>query len=778
MENKKGISLIILVITIIVLAILVVSVIGGATLAVNNAKMVTFADELAAIEENILSTITLGAELPLENAQYTKAQLLSLASRQQDLSSEINTNTDNNSKFRIVDLKKLGANKATYGSRKNGTSDIYAVSLSTYNVYYVEGLKVGADRYHSLTKKLIDTTKIDNPILNINIGAVGINTAEEIKVVKNTNEFTNRLVLTVNTLKLDGYHYFIKIGGKEAEVNLEKGNYILNVNASFTQRDLQNQTSAIVFKKNTSNIILASDTVDISNLDVTPPVLTADNIVVTFKEDTMLASINASDDRSGVDTYFYDTLYIEKEPGVMCEASNNNISDYYTTNNLADENIKKHLIATAKKDKSNMLAIPKNALRYRIIVQDKAGNVSNFADKPARELVTPPTVLEGMVPFRYGDANNIIDITSPDFTKKSWHNYTNKEWANARTQDGSMWVWIPRFAYRIVYKDAGGTVIGYSDNRGYVNASGVENKNIDKSKGTVEAVFLGTKDSKYSYISGNIYGKDVRSKDAAKNPNHYVIHPAFTNVRRDAYTTRENENFGWNVEIPGFWISKFEMTKNADRYCSLPGIRDRSEINANDIYDQGRIIVNKNNIKKAESMNVTNTQWGAATYLSLARGNTAKIAPNGAMYTGGGTGNAYITNVAQSTTGNITGVYDMSGCRWEYSSALVMYKERDLDQMLANSMIINTDSKFVDSYISTDSDGETANRAANIDAYGDATLETLGWFNGYASFPNYTYGKLFIRGGVGASLPGITAYATANGRMNPDFTWRGVIIEK
>ena len=24
-----------------------------------------------------------------------------------------------------------------------------------------------------------------------------------------------------------------------------------------------------------------------------------------------------------------------------------------------------------------------------------------------------------------------------------------KKWANAKTQDGSMWVWIPRFAYRV-----------------------------------------------------------------------------------------------------------------------------------------------------------------------------------------------------------------------------------------------------------------------------------------------------------------------------------------
>ena len=36
------------------------------------------------------------------------------------------------------------------------------------------------------------------------------------------------------------------------------------------------------------------------------------------------------------------------------------------------------------------------------------------------------------------------------------------KWANAMTKDGSMWVWIPRYAYKITYKSSnkseGGTI--------------------------------------------------------------------------------------------------------------------------------------------------------------------------------------------------------------------------------------------------------------------------------------------------------------------------------
>ena len=31
-----------------------------------------------------------------------------------------------------------------------------------------------------------------------------------------------------------------------------------------------------------------------------------------------------------------------------------------------------------------------------------------------------------------------------------WYDYNTQKWANVQTKDGSFWVWIPRFAYRIL----------------------------------------------------------------------------------------------------------------------------------------------------------------------------------------------------------------------------------------------------------------------------------------------------------------------------------------
>ena len=71
---------------------------------------------------------------------------------------------------------------------------------------------------------------------------------------------------------------------------------------------------------------------------------------------------------------------------------------------------------------------------------------------------------------------------------------------------------------------------------------------------------------------------------------------------------------------------------------------------------------------------IKNMEWGAVTYLSHSKygtctdGTCVEIVQNknSSYYTGGGTSNAYKTNVTQSTTGNIYGVYDMSGGAWEY----------------------------------------------------------------------------------------------------------------
>ena len=70
----------------------------------------------------------------------------------------------------------------------------------------------------------------------------------------------------------------------------------------------------------------------------------------------------------------------------------------------------------------------------------------------AKGVNTPKVEGTGLIPV-YHNGSTWVDLTENSTAEEwnNWYNYdtTNKKWANARTADGSMWVWIPRYEYKI-----------------------------------------------------------------------------------------------------------------------------------------------------------------------------------------------------------------------------------------------------------------------------------------------------------------------------------------
>ena len=58
--------------------------------------------------------------------------------------------------------------------------------------------------------------------------------------------------------------------------------------------------------------------------------------------------------------------------------------------------------------------------------------------------VNSPQLVKGMTAI-YWDGDSWEE---PD-TEEEWYNYDEKRWANAKSTDGSFWVWIPRYGYQI-----------------------------------------------------------------------------------------------------------------------------------------------------------------------------------------------------------------------------------------------------------------------------------------------------------------------------------------
>ena len=297
--------------------------------------------------------------------------------------------------------------------------------------------------------------------------------------------------------------------------------------------------------------------------------------------------------------------------------------------------------------------------------------------------VNSPKVVTGMIPIKWKN-NNWIVCSQDD---AEWYNYDDKkEWANVMLSDGtyksgtvtegqvvqenelgSMYVWIPRYAYKIAGE-----------------------KNI-------EVTFL--KGNTNEGVDGATYTTD-QTTDTTKTA---IVHPAF--------------NLG-GTELNGFWVAKFEASGTnkdgnavgnasssaaGEQYApdsttiakSLPNKISWGYISIGESEKRSMDIATTDKEKfgltsGTNSHLIKNSEWGAVAYLSYSKyGNIPMTNGTGSLvtgshwydiYTGQGpkseTDETYYSydeshnyntsnGILASTTKNVTGVYDMAGGAWE-----------------------------------------------------------------------------------------------------------------
>ena len=309
------------------------------------------------------------------------------------------------------------------------------------------------------------------------------------------------------------------------------------------------------------------------------------------------------------------------------------------------------------------------------------------------------------------------------------------KWANARVtidEVDSYFVWIPRYAYRIIYfssqdtKDAyltnGDTsgIIGYSDSRGIVDKDG---KKVD----------------------------GVASTTSLNVGDYFRVHPAFMNDSENNY-----ENGGWNEDLAGIWVGKYESSHSDATSSSSgsettikvqPGVRSWGNREIGDMY-----IYAKAYSTNLNSHMLKNSEWGAVAYLTeskYGRNGTEVTINNSISYITGsaensvdaekddGTTSEYWSTqgVLASSTGNVTGIYDLSGGSVERVAAYL-----DLNGISYGSSLLNETNKW---YVTI----YTNSSASSGYKLGDATYETSGWHDDLAYFVNPCCGAFFNRGG-------------------------------
>ena len=404
--------------------------------------------------------------------------------------------------------------------------------------------------------------------------------------------------------------------------------------------------------------------------------------------------------------------------------------------------------------------------------------------------VNKPELMTGMTAIKFTKPTGNTEDTKgkeekvSDSSKNDWYNYSEKKWANAKTNDGSMWVWIPRYAYK-----------------------------INKSNQTFDVVFLvGTTDSYYDKDGKLQTAKRQTSEtDIPDATKEYVVHPAFTNESNIGYV-----NGGWKKELTGIWVSKFEAgfvdkdtfkanrtkytssvnytqnygytpaNKNEDArnylneiyastttkitYPTFQGEKySMNYINHSDAFSISRALTEENNVYGLENSStdshlIKNSEWGAVAYLGQSQYglNTTNIIINNVNvndninYVYAMTGyaakneeegnkgsttkeNAFIWNQLDGTTasctGTIYGIYDMSGGTWERSAAIVNNGNdsgnlNTYGKAIMNALNNGKSSEYVTVYPTGESKGQSlddasnSNYAANTKIYGDAIRET------------------------------------------------------
>ncbi len=420
-----------------------------------------------------------------------------------------------------------------------------------------------------------------------------------------------------------------------------------------------------------------------------------------------------------------------------------------------------------------------------------------------------PVIKGNLVPVKISEKGK---VTKADTTKE-WYNYSNQEWANAvlltdnadesnyndytteipEEKIRAYFVWIPRYKYQIFNSEK---YASQSENTNKVQQIKIEFQSIDD------------------------------QEEVGTTTGEWLTHPAFTTlgvsgiwVGKFEVGYNQNDDTSGDIVVDDKWTTKGAQTTESytielpKKIIVKPNVYSWRFQNINTYFET---FYNFN--RDLDSHMMKNTEWGAVAYLSNSKygkyGNSKYTEANKEIYTnnssnyytgkssgkpgysgtssngtcswidtedrGEGTG---ACGAGASTTGNITGIYDMSGGAYEYMAG---YKKNMDSQRLGNCGFEKDPidqypdfKKYFDvydenAYFSTD-----YSRRILGDATGElgpfSSEYKSSWYNNGAFFIGTTY-PWFIRGGnYSESRAGIFYFCDAHGSGNDIYSTRLVL---
>ena len=398
--NKKGISLIVLVITIVVALILVAAVTISTSGAIDSANVTAFAKDLNDIEEATESYYILNGVIPVLDGEpvRTSNSLLAIAGNEHLLNEEITEKGDADSQFYTIDLAKINVTKIAYGNKDYSENDTFVVAYPTMNVYYPYGIEANGTLYFSLTSKITSVSKIIEEVADSS--STTVITSGGIKITK-ANGWANKMGVNIDVNMGSGDTLYMSVSGgtnkeittalgintfgfdllsdivanketiKVPTLTIEEANYIEAGTKPVEERYVD------IFKYNSGDI-LGKVRVNLSNFSKNLPTITTADITSYTSSNSV--TLNLSNSESGIREVRYDYLKKYTDEGT--------IVDYYDGITDFDEKYMKNNSKKAKLLNPTKVTIstPKDVQSMKVAIIDKAGNINIYTQKSAPDL--------------------------------------------------------------------------------------------------------------------------------------------------------------------------------------------------------------------------------------------------------------------------------------------------------------------------------------------------------------------------------------------------------
>ena len=324
---------------------------------------------------------------------------------------------------------------------------------------------------------------------------------------------------------------------------------------------------------------------------------------------------------------------------------------------------------------------------------------------------------QGMIPVNFDTSGNAVVAD----TNSEWYNYKTHEWANAvlvNCADSAIKSKYFDSNNKVLASAVGKTISMDEIMQMYVYIPRYKYQLFNAEDGTsVEQAINITFESK------------TTAKSTGTKNGEWLTHPAFT--------------FG-DKELAGIWVGKFETSNTSSLPKIVPNKSSLREMNISAQFNTSRLMTTTLASTYGTSTNddshmMKNMEWGAVAYLSSSiygRYTNASTCiesgcevwiNNSPNFTTGCAGssvsadsestcNAWntATGVNASTTGNIYGIYDMSGGANEY--VMGNYNDTISDSGFSSM----PEAKYYDKYTGTDSNSDFTKYHL-----GDATKETV-----------------------------------------------------